>query len=719
MTPPHPLRRRRPPGGYVSYILVLTTAVTLLVMLLSHYRSALATQKVQSETVTAIDYAAKEEAILRALVTLVPNRAIRAMQHNSNQPDVRAQLQWRQIFFDALQQANAADAVSVDVLTALGRGGALNANPGDANFTLSNIESLFDPIEPDDHALHVSPATGRLIDGGAGYPPPLNTPNGTDRNRDTIYPLISHTKRYANRAQSRVGASVVDYPQFNQLIYPNVRFGYGAPGQPFVAKQNWWAFSMDLADLHDHLTGVENVERDYVFSIYEVPSQLAISAEAFAQVGQHADGSPWQNASIQGGVFATRAQVTENIALERIAGRRGLTIAPTATVGTAVAGADPFGPGTREAFEVANNGAYLPIFLASEAGRAAFIPINRGAEFFDRFATPEESNTISSTTWNNYSVGARQCAMHLDVTEVASPIDPKPMELTFSFLSGGARQQIGVPLEGYSTSGDLPQGFSFCANEGGVVDFDSPVDVAYGANGRFGYLYGVTGAVRFDDATFGESNPELGKQGFFRPSAPFERRIQGDRWCVALYPQRLGAFLAAVGGSPLDVNHSIAINADYLNNPDINPLWPSDYGVLLLECADLRAFTRGFSIVTNFRLYIGDHLNTASIPSPAPTVPSPHYPPLSLFSPEVRYGVDFIPTHVTHRGQRGSLAGDSENESDRVHLLDVKSGFETEMSHDRITANLSDLRHPAALPPITAMNWLITVEERKAEYFTP
>jgi hypothetical protein len=40
------------------------------------------------------------------------------------------------------------------------------------------------------------------------------------------------------------------------------------------------------------------------------------------------------------------------------------------------------------------------------------------------------------------------------------------------------------------------------------------------------------------------------------------------------------------------------------------------------------------------------------------------------------------------------------------------------MEHDKVDVNLSPITHPAALPPITLMNWLVVVEERRAEFYT-
>ena len=126
-------------------------------------------------------------------------------------------------------------------------------------------------------------------------------------------------------------------------------------------------------------------ERDFILSIYEIPSQLAISAETFTNLGSHADGSAWQNTTIQGGIYSTRAQVDNGLHLDRLSGRRGLSLGSGVTVGDKALGGDPFAAGIRETFEVAN-GSFMPVTMASESGRAAFYPINRRTDFFDRFS---------------------------------------------------------------------------------------------------------------------------------------------------------------------------------------------------------------------------------------------------------------------------------------------------------------------------------------------
>lgn len=64
-----------------------------------------------------------------------------------------------------------------------------------------------------------------------------------------------------------------------------------------------------------------------------------------------------------------------------------------------------------------------------------------------------------------------------------------------------------------------PVGYTFAAAEGKTVTFAEPVDLAYGADGRFVYRYNVTGPVTFANAAFGDPAPGKAKAGFARPAA--------------------------------------------------------------------------------------------------------------------------------------------------------------------------------------------------------
>jgi hypothetical protein len=173
------------------------------------------------------------------------------------------------------------------------------------------------------------------------------------------------------------------------------------------------------------------------------------------------------------------------------------------------------------------------------------------------------------------------------------------------------------------------------------------------------------------------------------------------------------------------VNHSLAINVDYtatgIFDTNFKPKIPcteNDYSVLMTECDDLTGFTKGFSLVTNLRLYIGDDFNVVSTTPPATGLPSPFYPPASLFAPEKRYGTDFDPFKVQIAGQIGNLKGDDGSGQNPVHVLDLKMASESPAEAANIDVNLRPITHPAELPPITMTNWLVVIEERRKMFYT-
>lgn len=464
-------------------------------------------------------------------------------------------------------------------------------------------------------------------------------------------------------------------------------------------------------------------KRNYVLSIYEIPSQLAISASSFMSLGKYASGDAWQNVTISGGIFAGKADVEGNTAISALSSRRGMTLSSGASIGGQSFSASPFTPGVRETYQL-TQGPFFPVSLASESGRAAFVSINRGADFFDRLAHSTESFTISNTPWNSYSVGALQCAMRLDVTQRASATNSTPTALRFSYMKGGVRVDMPISLTTGAEAG-VPPGYIYCAAENGTVNFGTAiVDVAYGKNNSFAFQSGVTGSITFNNARFGDPLVGTVKAGYYRPSYPFEvKSLPSGQICIAVYPKRFTTFLRLLGADSQAVNHSLAVNVDYtattgsilLPKPSI-PCTDLDYGVIMEECDDLTSFTKGFSLVTNLRLYFGDDFNTIAATPPSGYTPSgTYYPPCSLFAPEKRYGVKVNPYAVKLAGQIGSLA--AETDVNPVRPLDSKDSSGTAMSSSRITVNLKAITHPADLPPITMMNWLVLLEERRKEYY--
>lgn len=709
-------RKRR---GFVSYAMVLSTGLVLTMMMVYSYRRSMQAHEVQAKVQLRTDYAEKEDAVLRSIVAITPNRAMRAMQNNSNASTTNSNpLRWQNIFGEAVDLANARTSIATNVRTSLGIANLRSGNSGDS--ALADPSRIFRALN--NETGFVSAGINRSL--GTGFPPALSTSVTNTTSRDPVFPIISTDKVYGTLAQGAVGLPTATYPRFNLLTYPRINFGYVRPGESFVAKRNWWAFSMNMAGHDATTTKVAAPSRDFVLSIYEIPSQLPISASAFMALGRYSTGEAWQNVNIDGGIFAGRASVDEFANLPNLASRRGMTIPTTSTVGGESFANSPFSPGVRESYQL-TKGEFFPVSLASESGRVAFIPINRGADFFDRFAHATENNVLSPTTWNNYSVGALQCAMRLDITAVTSATNRTPTVLRFSYMgrNNTGRQTFLEPLVTGINSA-LPPGYVKVCDENQSYNFGtSVVDVAYGINGRFFFQTDVTGNVTFNNARFGDPNVGAFKAGYFRPSAPYKvRSLASGKICLAVYPQRFASFLNLLNGETTAINNSIAVNVDYsttgLNNPSFRPTIPCteiDYGVILQECADLTSFTTGFSLVTNLRTFIGDDFNVVAATPPSGYTPSGSYfPPVSLFAPEKRYGVDVDPYAVTFGGQIGSLASDTD--ANPVRPLDSKNLSGQTMAAERIRVNLRPIRHPAELPPITMMNWLVVLEERRKEY---
>lgn len=707
--------------GYVSLLAVFTIAILMFSLLLFAYERAIDSQAVQADVQAQTDYREKEETILRSIVAITPNRAIRAMQNGQFDylDPIANPASFRNIFADAVAQSDARQSIADPLRTQLNIPNSFSGNTGDS--ALNNLDLIFQPAVASQALALVTGGLNRNF--GAGFPPTLDS--NLTLITDDQFPIISHAKVYGNRANGRVTLPTTVYEDFNLIPYPDINFGYSEPGQDFVAKRNWWAFSMNLAQSDNDITNLARFRRDFVLSIYEIPSQLPISASSYMALGEHADGTAWQNVTISGNVFAGKARMDGNAALPTLATRRGADLSPDSTIGGMTFAENPFAPGFRENLRVNDpdsmiRGDLLPVSLSSESGRVAFVPINRGAAYFDRFAHGNRANTVSPTSWDDYSVGAKQCAMSLDITDCVSGIDPTPTRLDFWYLRNGVRTRQEISLT--SPALGLEKGFVKCAVENQTVFFENPVDLAYGKNGQFFFKRSVSGSVRFDNETFGDPIVGTFKDGYFKENSKFEVKTlpESGQICIAIYPELLEEYLQDLGGDGLDVNNSISVNVNYdvtiggssrLTQPSI-PCTDQDYGVILEQCEDLSSFTNGFSIVTNLRLYIGDDFNLVPIAPPAGYIPpsGDFFPPCSIFSPERRYGVLFTPTAVELSGQIGSVA--SENLADPIRPLDAKGVTGAAIDSNRITTNLSSIRHPAELPPIFMMNWLVVLEEK-------
>jgi len=82
----------------------------------------------------------------------------------------------------------------------------------------------------------------------------------------------------------------------------------------------------------------------------------------------------------------------------------------------------------------------------------------------------------------------------------------------------------GVVKAGYykNATSAGPAGYTWCADENGTFSLSGTCDIAFGANGTYSYLYGRTGTITFNPATFGDPLPGIVKSGYYksRPAGP-------------------------------------------------------------------------------------------------------------------------------------------------------------------------------------------------------
>lgn len=648
--------------GVVSTAMVITIAFVMIAGLTFTYRSQIRSLEGQSKAQIKIDYAQKEEALLKALLYTVPNKAIGAMQSGSAvSPENHS---WERAFQEAIALANAETAIDADILDDFGVTGLISANTGDTQ--IAAVSDLVAPAIPGGGGM-VNPGntreSGLLLDAALGdkLPAPLWSDTSI-YNSERTHPIVSFGKTHSGSWTKGLLLSPDDYPLYNLYTYPNIRFGYARPGEPFVAKRNWWAFSLTFGGASQGQGGAAPIQKNYIYSIYEVPSQLPMSAAGFMSVGRHEDGTAWNQATLSGGVFANELETEGTVALNDglFSARGGITFSDS----TSVAGrnlTNNFNAlGVREAREAQTGADFHDASLAGDVGRVAFIPLNQGTDFLLRQGDGTTASRISPTGWNDYSRGAEQANMWVQIWAMDSVSNQMPTEIRF----------------------------------------------------RYRRTNGNNSTVTFTRGVNWPTESETGGDVF-----PFQTTLLPvGRNALTVYLDRLPAFLASqTDAADLTVNHSLYIFPQNNQATVVPPSIPSvatDPAVSVRGAADMTAYTRGFSVVTNLRMYIGESLNIVPMSPPAGSGLDPateYFPPVSLFAPEKRFGETPMFSHpVEFAGQLNSLNTSS---TTAFRPLDLRSGSDDAVAADRIEADLRLIRSPAELPPIHLMNWLVTIEE--------
>jgi hypothetical protein len=644
----------RHPKGVVTLVSTVVICAFLLTLATIQYRAAIRNLEGQKSTQLSIDYAAREQAFLRSVVTLTPAYAANTMANGSNGGATDTNASFASMYNEAIGWSDvwARDAQTE---TALQQWSAnyRNGNTGDTNQTTApTVRDFIGAVTASgatdgDLAAGYTPSAALNVQRtGQNYPVTFTNARGSSDTLSTSYPLLSSDLEVTTNAGFGFDYSAT-------TPYPDIHFGYGTPGQDFIARHNWWQLFLHPQSRDAAATGQNNGfnNSEWVLSLYEVPAQLAISSAAFTNIGQ-INGTDWSDSiTVTGNIYAKEADL-QGSTIDGLATTKGATI----TAGN-VSGQGNFNQANIDAFEAANPQAFFPISQASDFARSLFLPINPGAEFFDLYAAanPAANLRLSAQSWIEYSRGCRQCVMQAIVTATEE-------------------------------------------SDGGVGQTPTVV--------RLTYLTDANGNTAFYDFTGAElPNASTGVEPFYIST---NSTVNGNVPTLAVDVGALLDWLDSDTGGNLDAagvrrNKSLVVNADYTVNGITEPDPDPSTAPVVVELAgadDLSAVDEGFSLVTNYPLFILSDVNTVQVGA--------NFPPLSLFAPSIRYGQTGDSRTVTLTGAVASL-----RQTGAADVLDLKATDNNAAVNAQIVADLRPITDIAQLPPVNLMNWLVVVQKKR------
>ncbi len=98
-------------------------------------------------------------------------------------------------------------------------------------------------------------------------------------------------------------------------------------------------------------------------------------------------------------------------------------------------------------------------------------------------------------------------------------------DVNFKDDSVSSKESLGQKVEPESLfeaqlGNRLLPGFTYLGTEGDSKTFVNKVDLAFGAEGQYNFLYDISGAVSLNTLTFGDPNVRAAKVAYYRPAGP-------------------------------------------------------------------------------------------------------------------------------------------------------------------------------------------------------
>ncbi len=656
-------------AGFSSVLSIITIFIIVMGLVVVGTKRAMLGLDTKRDSLLRSDYAQKEEAFQQALLRILPERAMKGMDSGSKIGNEDDLVSWSRIFRDAIRDANAAnDAgdLSDDILSKILEDGVISGNTGSTELTVANFNTA--------SVKDLQGVSGRATSipiAGHDFPPEWSV-LASGQTLDSLGPVVSLNKTYTN------GGSSGD--AFGMVEYPNVRFGYAEAGSEIVARHNWWAISVDFSEGDRESTGIADGKKKYLLSLYEIPSQLPITADALMEFGN------WdrQKVTIDGRVYASSAtQVGNQMGTQDIAGiatRDGVDFSNMSVI----EGIDD-SMVSRDDFEAQHANLYedeifFPISQVGDGTKVAFLPINPGRDFYTDYYVDgayDDLNSHSDSAWDQYARGSKKCQIRVVIVDTSPMTSEYPAQVnTIKVLARGAD---GSDVVRYYYRLEFPE----------VLDTSHPgaQHITWETSSQT-FPFSVDEIENIDGNGGAQSSLNI-------DFAKLANYITND------------LSLSLDDNHTLVVTHQAAARDGYYVNSERFSFPPDDDDIALVinGATDMTVWgNQGFSLVSNMRTYFDNDFNVVDRSSGAGRG-SP--PPVSIFTPEQRFSTLYIMDvditgriHVVH-----TETGES------VDPLEIRGRDGTVNDSSTSSFNLGQIKRVEDLPPIFFMNWLVVVRE--------
>jgi hypothetical protein len=493
--------------------------------------------------------------------------------------------------------------------------------------------------------------------------------------------------------------------RWSVIPFPNINFGFMRAGDSMVARRVWWRVPAVYSTTQQTIENPANVYRyravaaNYIVSIYEIPSQLPITGNANLQLGLFADGTSWgdttsasnsvyiaSSSSSSGSIYGDSVQLsgTGGKYGGGISSRRQVNVTQQATVNGQTYNNNTYDDlGVLEQSALTSPIGAAPISVAGDDGKVLLVPILPGLSFYN-------SAPGVPTAWDLYARPYYHCPIRITISGTNSSIN----------YSGGVVNTTG-------TAGAITVTLSYLPDVSGQPDsMFGVLDSATGWTTRtYQQTSNATGngyLVRTDDHSNSPCN-------FFVYTTTASGVSGQDINILEIDLQNLYANLALVPSQC----YSIYVSAPLAQNTS-NTAYPqntnfANVGVALTDGDDLGLFTNGLSMVSPQRVYLTGSFNNGGS---GVTGASGIKVATSVYAPDLRYGIDQSPVQINMAGQI-SISQVNESSGTTINPLNFSNAGGNSIVGSGNTYKLNAITNPRALPPITRLNLLFTVEKER------